>query len=723
MDADLLPKTDSSRWRLYTNEEGVHCWTYLTEGANAVERPQTFAEKYFLGLPRPSKPPSVAQSYSDAARNGLLFYAQLQLEDGHWGSSYAGPSFTLPGIVFSLYITEGTILEEWAVDMTRWVCHHQNDDGGWGLHTLGESTLFGTVLYYVTLRILGMKATNVVAVKARDFIQRLAGGAALAPQWGRYWLSALNLYKWEGVQPVPSEMWQVILPSWVPIHPWRWWVQCRSVYLPVSYLYSNRCQMELNDLLLELRSELYCQPYDSVDFSAYLHNVCPLDRKRPINHFLSIANHFLRAWEWYIRPEWIHNRANTVVRDLIRREDENTSYNDIASVNKPFHTVAVHFSDGTRSQAVKMHHEKILPYLWRDEIGINVGGTNGAQFWDTAFSIIAIAGAGLGKDPQFCDILQKAHRFLEVSQFRKDLNDPFRQKRKGGWPFSTKDQSYIVSDCAAEGLKATLMLQEELGFDKIISTERLFDCVDTLLTMQNPDHGFGSYEKARVGTYVEMFNPAEIFDRCMVEYSYPECTTAVVTGLSMFRRHYPSHAQKQIEAVIQSATGYLKSSQRPDGSWYGSWGICFTYGTMFGLEGLAAAGLTYATSKEAQRACHFLVERQKDDGGWGEHWESCERREYVEHEKSQVVNTAWAVLGLMVARYPDRAVVARGLELIRHRQQPTGEWLQEAIEGIFNCTCTIEYPNYKFHFSIHALGRFEHDYVPAMNKLSKETET
>ena len=30
--------------------------------------------------------------------------------------------------------------------------------------------------------------------------------------------------------------------------------------------------------------------------------------------------------------------------------------------------------------------------------------------------------------------------------------------------------------------------------------------------------------------------------------------------------------------------------QRPDGSWYGSWGVCFTYGTWFGIEGLIGAG-------------------------------------------------------------------------------------------------------------------------------------
>jgi lanosterol synthase len=200
-------------------------------------------------------------------------------------------------------------------------------------------------------------------------------------------------------------------------------------------------------------------------------------------------------------------------------------------------------------------------------------------------------------------------------------------------------------------------------FPKIIPEDRLFDCVDTLLIMQNPDHGFGSYEKARVGTYVEIFNPAEVFDRCMVEYSYPECTTAVITALSMFRTYYPSHARKQIEDTIQSATKFLKGSQRTDGSWYGSWGICFTYGTMFALEGLAATGLSYALSEEVKRACSFLVDKQKDDGGWGEHWDSCERREYVEHEQSQVVNTAWAVLGLMAARYPGRAVIARGLEV------------------------------------------------------------
>ena len=51
--------------------------------------------------------------------------------------------------------------------------------------------------------------------------------------------------------------------------------------------------------------------------------------------------------------------------------------------------------------------------------------------------------------------------FLDVSQLRDNLSDPYRQPRKGGWPFSTKENGYIVSDCAAESMKAVILLQED----------------------------------------------------------------------------------------------------------------------------------------------------------------------------------------------------------------------------------------------------------------------
>lgn len=203
------------------------------------------------------------------------------------------------------------------------------------------------------------------------------------------------------------------------------------------------------------------------------------------------------------------------------------------------------------------------------------------------------------------------------------------------------------------------------GFAKLVNHSRLQDCVDTLLTMQNPDGGFASYEQVRGSSMLELLNPAEIFDRIMVEYSYPECTTAVLTSLSSFHRRFPSYRPADIQNVISRATDYITATQRPDGSWYGSWAICFTYGTFFALESLESVGQTYQTSERVRKACNWLCGKQKEDGGWGEHYSSCERREYVQHENSQVVNTAWAVLALMSARYPHVEVVERGLEVRR----------------------------------------------------------
>lgn len=85
--------------------------------------------------------------------------------------------------------------------------------------------------------------------------------------------------------------------------------------------------------------------------------------------------------------------------------------------------------------------------------------------------------------------------------------------------------------------------------------------------------------------------------------------------------------------------------------------------------------------------------------------------EYHEHPMgSLVVQTSWALIGLIEADYPDMEPLKKGIKLIMERQQENGEWLQEAIEGVFNKSCMISYPNYKFTFTIKALGLFAKKY-------------
>lgn len=85
--------------------------------------------------------------------------------------------------------------------------------------------------------------------------------------------------------------------------------------------------------------------------------------------------------------------------------------------------------------------------------------------------------------------------------------------------------------------------------------------------------------------------------------------------------------------------------------------------------------------------------------------------EYHEHPRgSLVVQTAWALIGLMEAEYPHMEPLRKGIQFLMDRQQANGEWLQETMEGVFNKSCTIAYPNYKFTFPIKALGMFARKY-------------
>lgn len=74
----------------------------------------------------------------------------------------------LPGLVFAMFISETPIPNEWSIEMVRFISYHANQDGGWGLHLGGTTTVFATTLDYLVLRILGMKPSHSVTARARE---------------------------------------------------------------------------------------------------------------------------------------------------------------------------------------------------------------------------------------------------------------------------------------------------------------------------------------------------------------------------------------------------------------------------------------------------------------------------------------------------------------------------------------------------------------------------
>lgn len=691
--------TDLTKWKL-TGVGGQHVWKYLPNSTTL----QTFYEKYLLGQDISKEAPAVDVPQNDKAwaRKGIQFYQKLQTPDGHWANDYGGPMFLMPGLIITLYCVGHELPVEHKKEMIRYLFNQQREDGGWGLHVESQSTMFGSALNYVAARLLGVEKDHPRIVKARKWIHD-HGSAKGIPSWGKFWLAALGVYEWSGLNPLTTELW--MLPYWLPFHPGRFWCHCRMVYLPMSYIYGKKATCKPTDLTRSLREELYTEPYDSIDWPSLKWTCCSIDLYTKPTLFLRLVFGILSLFE-KMCPHWLRRKSLEYVIDHIRLEDESTKFIDIGPVNKPINMLSVWHHEG-QSENFKKHEGRIYDYLWLAEDGMKMQGYNGCQLWDTAFALQAIIATGLGEE--FKDVLLNGHNYLDITQVREDVRDLkkyFRHISKGAWPFSTRDHGWPISDCTSEGLKAALLLRD-FKFITPLADHRYHEAVNVIMSLQNSDGGWPTYELQRGPALLERLNPSECFHDIMVDYSYVECTSACVQALVSFHKYFPDHRVEEIKSTIARGVNFIKKIQRPDGSWIGSWAVCFTYGTWFGIEGLVAAG--EGNSQQVKKACQFLLSKQRADGGWGESFLSCVKREYSENDTSQVVNTAWAVLALMSADW-NKEPIERGVNFLKSKMLPNGDWKLESISGVFNANCAIAYNSYKNTFSIWALGKYATKY-------------
>uniref|UniRef100_A0A671U5M9 Terpene cyclase/mutase family member n=2 Tax=Sparus aurata TaxID=8175 RepID=A0A671U5M9_SPAAU len=689
------PATDLSRWRL-TNDEGRQTWRYV-EDQDSPDREQTMLEAHSLGLDTSkfvSGSPA-AHTAVDAALKGMHFYSHLQAEDGHWAGDYGGPLFLLPGLLITCHVAKIPLAEAWKKEMVRYLRSVQLPDGGWGLHVEDKSTVFGTALSYTSLRILGVEPDDPDMVRARNNLHS-KGGAVGIPSWGKFWLAILNVYSWEGMNTLLPEMW--LFPTWMPAHPSTLWCHCRQVYLPMSYCYAVRLAADEDPLILSLREELYVQDYSTINWPAQRNNVAACDMYTPHSTLLSVAYMVLNVYEAH-HSTTLRGKAVKELYEHIQADDSFTKCISIGPISKTINMLVRWYVDGPSSPIFQKHVSRIPDYLWLGLDGMKMQGTNGSQLWDTCFAVQA-----------FLEVMQKLALMFSIPENPPEYQKYYRQMNKGGFPFSTRDCGWIVADCTAEGLKSVMLLQELCpSIDQSVTSERLYDAVNVLLSMKNSDGGFATYETKRGGKLLELLNPSEVFGDIMIDYTYVECTSAVMQALRHFQKVYPQHRAEEIR------TNQFVLMLR-------SWGVCFTYGIWFGLEAFACMGHVYKDEDvcvEVQKACQFLLDRQMSDGGWGEDFESCEQRCYVQSDTSQIHNTCWALLGLMAVRHPDERAVERGAQLLIDRQLPNGDWPQENIAGVFNKSCAISYTSYRNVFPVWALGRFSSLYPssPLAGKL------
>eukprot|EP01037_Dinobryon_pediforme_P018298 gene18298-18560_t len=514
--------------------------------------------------------------------------------------------------------------------------------------------MFGTVLSYVSLRLLGESPDQPHMIAALKFIHS-HGGVLYAPSWAKFWLAVIGVFDWKGINSIPAVR-NVVIAALVSISSWK-------VVVPLP---------NADPILLALRKELYLEKYESIQWDNFRQTCAPLDEYSPLNPVMKVAQDLLSVYENYLLPYFpalqrLREKALLFVIDYIHAEDKQTNYVCIGPVNKAINMLSVWAADQRRegsfvgkpvmiSEAFLRHVPRVDDYLWVAEDGMKMQGYNGSQCWDTSFAVQAIVEGGLAE--KFPDCAKKVYSYLKRTQIRNNEEDRekyFRHISKGGWPFSTAAHGWPITDCTSEGLKGVLSLHKVPGLipeSERISNGRIQDACDVILSYQNADGGWATYENNRGYRWYEMLNPSEVFGDIMIDYSYVEC--------------------------------------------------------------LVAAGEVLKTSDSLQRAVKFLLSKQNPNGGWGESYLACVNKDYPKDGSGQqlgdhgsgVVQTAWALLALIAAGSEDRAAISRAAIFLIKKQQPDGDWAQEGITGVFNRSCGITYTAYRNIFPLWALSRY-----------------
>lgn len=645
-----------------------------------------------------ARPANLRDEALAAVRAGCAHLARRQESDGSWRGDYGGPMFLLPMYVLVARFAEQEIPPARRESMARHLLSVVNSDGSVGLYAGGPGRVFTTALTYAALRYLGVSEDDPVLVAMARWVREQGTPLRAAP-WGRFTLALVDLYDWEGLDPITPELW--LLPYSVPVHPGRMWCHARQVYLPMAWLYGRRVRRSADHVTRSIREALYGRSWTSIEWSRHRGDIAPCDAYRPPTPWLRGAMRALGAWERVV-PDVLRKRALDEALHHVRYEDDVTNYIRIGPVNAVLNT-AVHAARGDR-EAVARSFAALDGYLWSEDGRTSMQGYNSAQLWDTAFALQAMRATPCARE--FQPAITRAHDYVRENQILDDVPEAerhYRHASRGGWPFSDRPHGWPITDCTAEGLRCALALEHEVA--RPVPEELLDASVRLLLSFQNEDGGWATYERQRAGRWMEALNPSGVFGDIMVDTSYVECTSAVVQSLVAARVRFPGRHDRAIERALSRGEHFLRASQRADGSWEGSWAVCFSYGTWFGVSGLRALGAP-TNDPALRRAVGFLLAHQRRDGSWGEAPASCWERRWIDTPTGQAVMTAWALLALVRAGEARHPACARGAAWLVRAQQRDGSWARESIAGVFNRTCMINYDNYRLYFPVWALGEW-----------------
>lgn len=218
-----------------------------------------------------------------------------------------------------------------------------------------------------------------------------------------------------------------------------------------------------------------------------------------------------------------------------------------------------------------------------------------------------------------------------------------------------------------------------------------------ILAMQNDDGGWAAFDRTKDRP---LYDCVPFADHNAIQD--PSC--ADITGRTLECLGHHGFAVR--DAAVRRAVAFLRNTQEPEGCWFGRWGVNYIYGTWQAICGLANVGQDMA-EPWIQQAAQWLRSVQKPDGSFGESPDSYEDATLKGRGPSTASQTSWAAMTLLSICGPHDAAVVKAVRWLCDTQLESGTWDEKWFTGTgFPKVFYLRYHYYRLYFPIMCLGRW-----------------
>ena len=610
----------------------------------------------------------------DRAAQGLL---AKQHAEGYWRANLtADTTLESDYVLLNLWLDPPNDDGTWTPAAQRkiekamaTVLERQLPDGGWNIFPGAPAELNATVRAYTALKICGHDPEGSVLRRARERILAL-GGLQAANSYTKINLSLFGLFPREFAPSVPPEL--LLIPGNLVYEMSSW---TRAIIVPLSIIQASGARrpaprgMTLEELLIPGKKLV-------------------LPRKDRLSAIFNQADRVLKLWE---RRGMKDIRARAV-REAEKWMLERTRGADGLGAIYPsmmYSIMAMDVLGYERDQpdfveAVKHFNDLQIETEDRLEYQPCV-----SPIWDTAIAAFALGETGTlpldaGRRAADWFLDKEVRRKGDWAVKRPDL-------QPGGWAFEFANESYPDIDDTAMVL---LALEHAKASDPERQARVERRAVNWLIGMQSSDGGWAAFD---ADNNWHVLNKVPFADHnAMLDPTCPDITGRVMEALCRRGLNFN-------DAPIARGVAYLLTHQKTDGSWYGRWGVNYIYGTFLAMRGLRASGSPQVNAA-LQKAAEFLRSTQNADGGWGESCVSYQTHQF-EAAPSTPSQTAWALIGLKVAGDTTSAAATAGYRWLVERQSNSGSWPETLATGTgFPNVFYLNYHLYAHYFPLLALA-------------------